>query len=414
MKRIIKETFRRLRLEVTINTNNDNEKGFVSLKSDKGNRGNMLLSYIIEPFLLRKDEPVSNAHHHDWLSWQIGKTFLDMGYSIDVVHYTNKKFIPKKKYAFFVGARTNFQRISELLNEDCVKIVHLDTAHWIYNNRAGYNRYLDVQERRGVALRGHKLCEPNWAIECADYATTNLGNQFNVGTYQYAKTPIFQVPLPSCSVYPFPENKDVDACRNHFLWFGSKGLVHKGLDLVLEAFAEMPDYHLTVCGAIRVNGQLNNGCTLKAENDFEEAYYRELYKTPNIHTVGWVDIDSSKFLEIMNNCIGVIFPSCSEGGGASVITCMQAGLIPVVSYETNVEVGDFGVTLKNCSIEEIKNSVRTVSNLPVDKLKMMSRKAWKFVRENNTRERFAEDYKKIVTRIIADHKYMHLHEERWK
>lgn len=401
MKRAIKYIARKFGLEITRYSNHQHERGFVSIKSENGYRGNMLLSYIVDPFLLKRDEPVSNAHHHDWLSWQIGKTFLDMGYSIDVVHYRNKKFIPKKKYAFFVGARTNFQRISELLNEDCVKIVHLDTAHWIYNNRAGYNRYLDVQERRGVTLRGHKLCEPNWAIEHADYATTNLGNQFNVSTYQYAKKPIFQIPLPSCSVYPFPENKNIDICRKHFLWFGSGGLVHKGLDLVLEAFTEMPDHHLTICGPIRVNGKMNNGCALKAEDDFEEAYYRELYETPNIHTIGWVDIDSSGFLEIMNNCIGIIFPSCSEGGGASVIACMQAGLIPVVSYETNVEVGGFGVTLKNCSIEEIKNSVRTVSNLPVEKLKLMSQKAWKFARANNTRERFAEEYKRIITRIIA-------------
>ena len=27
-------------------------------------------------------------------------------------------------------------------------------------------------------------------------------------------------------------------------------MVHKGLDLVLEAFAGMPEYHLTVCGPV--------------------------------------------------------------------------------------------------------------------------------------------------------------------
>jgi hypothetical protein len=47
-------------------------------------------------------------------------------------------------------------------------------------------------------------------------------------------------------------------------------MVHKGLDLVLEAFADMPEYHLTVCGPIQ------------KEQDFERAYYRELYQVPNI------------------------------------------------------------------------------------------------------------------------------------
>ena len=69
---------------------------------------------------------------------------------------------------------------------------------------------------------------------------------------------------------PWPDQKDFDRCRNSFLWFGSNALVHKGLDRVLEAFAEMPEYHLTVCGPIH------------EERDFLATYHRELFDTPNI------------------------------------------------------------------------------------------------------------------------------------
>ena len=124
------------------------------------------------------------------------------------------------------------------------------------------------------------------------------GNEFTLNTYSYANKPIYRVPISTTVLYSWPEEKDFEACRKRFLWLGSGGLVRKGLDLVLDAFAEMPEYDLTVCGPIQ------------RERDFEKAYYKELYQTPNIHTVGWVDIASPEFIEITNNCIGLIYPSC--------------------------------------------------------------------------------------------------------
>lgn len=373
--------------------------GFLKHEGEK--RGNVLISYIVEPFLLNDESSISNAHHHDWLSFQIGRTFSAFGYDVDVIDYNDAKFTPRKRYDFFVGARTNFQRLSDLLPERCIKIVHLDTAHWIFNNSAAYRRHHELQKRRHVVLRSFKWVEPNWAIEHADYATTNWGNQFNVGTYQYSGKPIFQIPLPTCAVYPEPD-KDYSKCRNNFVWFGSDGLVHKGLDLVLEAFAAMPDCQLTVCGPLREKGSDCYNGPLQRDRQFEAAFHQELYECENIHTAGWIDVESEDFDRLARTCIGVVFPSCSEGGGASAITCMQAGLIPIVSYETNVNVGDFGYTLQDSSIEEIKKTVRIVSALPVDELKERACAAWRFSQENHTREQFVENYRKVIETIMAE------------
>jgi glycosyltransferase involved in cell wall biosynthesis len=399
MKKIVKKLLNELGIEI-----NRLDKRIVSLASKKKNHGNVLISYIIDPFLIKNGANISNAHHHDWLTWQMANTFLELGYNVDVIHYTNQTFIPQKDYSFFVGVRTNFQRIAEPLNHDCIKILHLDTAHWLFNNSASYKRCLALQKRKGVTIKSFKCVEPNWAIEYADYATTNLGNQFNVSTYQYAQKPIFQIPLPTITTYPWQEHKNFEKCCKHYLWFGSAGLVHKGLDLVLDAFVEMPDCHLTVCGPIRTNGRMTVTGPVREERDFEKAYFKELYQTPNIHTVGWIDVESNKFTDITNNCIGVIFPSCSEGGGASVITCMQAGLIPIVSYESNVEVKNFGIILKDCSKKEIKKSIQTVSNYSIEKIKHNAKRTWEFCRENHTKQNFALQYKNIINKIIENHK----------
>jgi glycosyltransferase involved in cell wall biosynthesis len=113
------------------------------------------------------------------------------------------------------------------------------------------------------------------------------------------------------------------------------------------------------------------------------------------------DVLSAEFLKIANSCIGVIFPSCSESGGGGVIVCMHAGLIPVVSYETSVDTGDFGVTLKDCSIDTIQEAVQMVASWPKNELEVRSRKAWEYARTNHTRERFAEGYRKTIEKIIS-------------
>jgi glycosyltransferase involved in cell wall biosynthesis len=259
-------------------------------------------------------------------------------------------------------------------------------SHWIFNNYAAYSRCLSLQKRKGVSLSNRKLQEINYAIEYADFATV-LGNNFTISTYGYAQKPIFPLCVPAVTVYPWPDNKNYDAQRNNYLWLGSSGLVHKGLDLAIDAFVEMRDKHLYICGPV------------KQEKNFQRAYYEQLYQTPNIHTIGWIDVTSSEFIKIANKCIGLIYPSCAEGQSGAVVTCLHAGLIPIVSYESGVDVNDFGVILEICSIDEIVNAINKISRLPIEELRLMSRKAWEYARAHHTLEKYAERYRKVIEQI---------------
>ncbi len=362
----------------------------ITLKPEGISKGDVLLAYIIDPFLVEDESLISNHHTNHWESYLIAKAFLQMGYTVDVISYLDDKFIPLKNYSVFVSARIHFERIAKLLNNDCIKIVHLDTAHWLFNNSAVLRRSLGVQQKQGVTLASFKFIEYNWAIEYADCATV-LGNQFTADTYQYSKKPIYRIPISTCNLYPWNTDKDFEECRHHFVWFGSHGFVHKGLDLVLKAFANMPEFHLYVCGPI------------SDEKRFEEAFRKELYHTPNIHTVGWIDVDSDEFLDICNRCVALVYPSCAEGGGGSVIQCMHAGLIPQVSYESSVDISDdYGFILKDFSVPEIMEKARFVSGLSADKIEQMSRKSWEFARANHTRERFFDVFKQTMGTIISD------------
>lgn len=362
---------------------------FASVAPTVTPKGHVLLAYVIDPFLRKPGEAISNDHTHHWESYQIAQTFLKYGYAVDIISYQNQRFRPSRRYDYFVSARTHFEKIASRLNADCRKLVHLDTSHWLFNNTAAYQRLLSVKARRGVVLNNAKMVAPNWALEVADEATV-LGNAFTIDTYRYANKPLTRIPISNPLQYDWDEAKDFSKCAKNYLWFGSSGFVHKGLDLVLEAFAQLPDHKLYVCGP------------LDDEPEFVKAFDHELFHTANIETIGWTDVASDRFREIARDCVGLVYPTCAEGGGGSVITCMHAGMIPIVSYEASVDIGQTGVILSDSSVETIKLAVTEMSARSPDSLAQLAKSAWQLSRERHTRETFAESYDAYVRKLLGE------------
>lgn len=366
--------------------------GVVSLPPDNDPKGNVLLAYILEPFQRRQNKAISTSHTHHWESVLIAETWRARGYVVDVIDYRNHEFIPRKRYDYFVSARTHLESIAARLNPDCVKIAHFDTSHFAFNNRATYNRLLDAQNRRGVSLPGSvRLIEQNLALEIADYGVV-LGDDAIVETYRYAGKPLFALSVTSVVDPPWNAEKDFARARNRFLWLGSNGLVHKGLDLVLEAFAGMPDMHLTVCGPV------------ESETAFCDLYRRELYETTNIQLVGWVEISGEIFRRIADQCVAVVYPSCAEGQVSSIVNCMRAGVIPIVTRETGIPVGDFGLALSEASIPEIQRTVRQLAALNAEELARRAQRTWEYAAAHHSHNAYKVAYDKILQAIITDSK----------
>lgn len=353
--------------------------------------GNVLLSYITDPFKIKGNDSSENLHSNLWECKQIANTWIKYGYTVDIIDWDNSIFLPKKDYSFFIDIHSNMERITPHLGKNCKKILHITGAHWHFQNEAENKRLLELKERKGIILQPIRQVPPSLGIEYADCATI-LGNSFTQGTFTYSGKPLYPIPLSTAVQFPYFENKYFDNIRKNYIWFGNWGMVHKGLDLVLDTFRELPEYHLTVCGPV------------KQDSEFEKAYHKELYDTPNIQTLGFVNVDSNRFVNIVKENVGLIFPSCSEGQSGSVITCLHAGIIPIISYESGVDTNDFGITLRKCSINEIKDSIKTISNLSEEKLRIMSNKAWLYARKNHTKDTFSYSYDQFVIEMLKNKK----------
>lgn len=351
-------------------------------------RGDVLLSYVTEPFFLKRGDSIPSTHSHHWEAVQIVRSYLEQGFNVDVIHYLNRWWQPRKRYAVAVDARFNLERLSSRLGPDCIKVLHIDTCHMLFQNAAELRRLLELQERRGATLPPRRLERLNFGIEHADCGVV-LGNKHTMGTYAYSGKPLYEVPVSSPATYAAPAGKQIDDVRRRYVWLSRGGLVLKGLDRVLEAFAELPDHHLTVCAPIH------------EEPDFAAVYHRELYESPNIRVLGWVDVEGDEFADLLRNSIGIVYPAGSESQSTSVINCMHGGLIPIVTRESGMTVEpDFGVLLADDRIDTIRQAVREVSDLPASQLADMAMRAWHFARENHSRSAFASRYRAFVDDVV--------------
>ncbi len=363
--------------------------GKITLRTRGRWRGTVLLSYVTHPFVISRDELTRSPHTNPWECLDIADILLERGFDVDIIDWTDTTFLPKKAYAAIIDVNHNLERLSPYLPKKCVRIFYITGAHWAYQNGAEMKRLEELKERRGVMLAARRQVAPSRNIEYADYATS-LGNSFAKETYAFAGKPITQIPLLSTVTFPSPEHKSFDRIRKNFVWIGGGGAVHKGLDRVLECFAALPEYHLTVCGPV------------EADKDFYDFYKKELTELPNIQFVGRLDVRGTQFKDIVDNAVGLVYASCSEGQAGSVLVGLHAGLIPILTRESGVDAEPFGIRLATASVEEILEAVMAVSELPAEELKKRSVAAWEYARANHTRENFREKYSAFIDAILKE------------
>lgn len=342
-------------------------------------KGHVVFSYHRDPWVY----PATRAAHYHTNRWEcglMGDTFVEAGFRVDVVEHTNAHYVPRSDCAFAFDLEQNLEGFARHVSPGCVKIQHASTPHWLFYNRAELERLYRIQQRRGVALKSRRGTPANLASEVADQIIY-VGNNFTADTYRFAQKPMQRIPISTVVEYPWPAQRDWEKARRHYVWLGSVGLALKGLDLALEAFAQMPDLHLHIAGGIEL------------DPDFKAAYHRELYETPNIHTIGWIDILNPEFTDLLSRCAGVIYPSASEGGAGSVIACMHGGLIPIVTREASVDVFDFGLEHRDDEIATIVADVRRVAAMPAAELDARARAAWEHARRVHTRDHFRKTWR---------------------
>jgi glycosyltransferase involved in cell wall biosynthesis len=388
MKKMLKKYLPTLFKRVLINyTHNKIIKNYYR----KSHSRNALLSYIVIPFM---EDSLSHTNFFEAQTW--AKILDELGYNIDIVDYRNTKEIDLLKYDLICGFGDVFRKYFENTKQKNIRTIYYGTGmHVCFQNQATLQRVKEVHLKKKVWLgKSARFVEKTWTHQTALVdGIVALGNDVCADSYKkYYSGKVMSVGAP---FYKTIECNEVIANRKegsdkHFLWFGSTGLIHKGLDLLLDYFALNRDLTLHVCGPIQ------------NEYDFVNIYKTELYELPNIITHGFIDLKSQNFIDILKDCSFVIFPSCSEGGAPSVLTAIGNGaLIPIITKETTISTS-YEIWIESLDYSGIDKAITSALKLKKSEILDLQKKNYEYVEMNHSQNNYYDQLKLSVSKILDD------------
>ena len=349
-------------------------------------RKSALLSYLTPPVLaeLRGEELVRFSNSGLAVSWV--RVLNELGYRVDIIDWDDDSQKLSKDYDLVVlhGGK-NFDAISKQLKPSTKIIHYLTGSYWKFNNSQEDQRLKNFYKRHNVQVeRDRYIYADEDVVNEAAQGIIVLGDKSMKTTYPTKYKNVLTVNNASYPDTHFDKiNKEYERGRNRFLFFAGSGNIHKGLDLVIEAFKDL-DQELYIVTVL----------------DREVlAVYKDVLKKPNIHVIGQVDMRSQQFYQIMDACAFVILPSCSEGQAGSVVECMNQGLIPIVSKETRLDAKQYGYILPDCRITTIQKTIETMSTLPAAKVASMSLKTRQVAKDQHSPEAFRTQLKQAILKL---------------
>ncbi len=312
--------------------------------------------------------------------------FTELGYCIDVISFADVQcveYIKNIHYDLILGFGDSFYKLTTFQPE-AVSILYMTEHHPEFSYQEEKKRLDYFKERhKKVAkiTRSGKF-----------YKLSHLNKKYsNVITMSETSPFINQYRKPY-SIFPtgiINENfvfksKDHRSARKHFLWLGSFGAIHKGLDLLIDVFKKRDDIVLHICGL---------------RNQEKKVFRWEQRK--NIIEYGVINIRSEVFLELVDKCSYIILPSCSEGFSTSVATGMLHGLIPIVMENTGFNrLGNNALFLNNYKLDYLDLKLTEFSNETEINLQLLSKRAFDFAREHFTVSAYKQNFRDIIIDIV--------------
>jgi len=346
----------------------------------------VLISYVTTPFLKKK---AGNSHSNSLECQTAAEIFDELGFCVDIIPLTiSANGIDVKKYSCVYGLGDIF--LEAFRDPNIRTIVYAPGCSSRFSRPA---TLMALYRFYGV----HGVFVPESARLCSDFSEVlyfsdliiPLGNSFVAGTYRVGDVMQNIGCLQGFYYDVYDINlleKDFSKAHGNFLWFGSRGAIHKGLDIVLDVFKRRVDINLFVCGFS------------SRETGFQECYTDELEnRVENIKNMGFLDINGSQFKKIMNMCSAVLYPSASEGGAIAILNVMaNGGLIPIISRSTGLDVEKYGFMFNELSASSLEAQIDKLMVRDEVELQELSIRVKEETRLGYSFSRYRSNLKKLI------------------
>lgn len=341
---------------------------------------NALISYSVFHFKNRNSVKHSNYSE----SIVIAKLLSNKGFNVDVINADQLCRIDYNKYDLIIGEGLPIYQALKL-NVRALIVYYATGSHPWQCTEASLKRLVDYYKISGMlADESLRVQNYKWGIaaSCAPYIFC-IGNKRTAATFiQHNAVGELSLINPSFirTVYEIQE-KNEDNLKN-FLYFGSTGMLHKGLDLVIEAVKNLPSVRLLVCGY----------------TEGESKFINSLNIPNNVKVEGFVSISSPRFAEICNEYSYVILPSVSEGVSTSILTAIgNGGLIPIITGECGIDLDlEFVIDIPEPTVEMVTKAIESTFSIPLKIYSKLSAKAHQYIEENYSQKMYLERMNELL------------------
>lgn len=353
----------------------------------------VLVSYIVSPFI----DGLNDTHTNLVECYTACKVFDELNFNVDVIEYNSSIYIEFGGYDVVYGFGEPMEQSFIHDSEKKIKrIIYGTGCDTVFSNKITLERMNSFYKNSGFfCMESVRLVNNSWRrqIVFSDLVIA-LGNDFVKKTYEnYNLTKVDKINIfyrDSGTIEL--DKKDFRIAKQNFLWWGSAGAIHKGLDLLIEYFSSRKDVNLYICG-------------YKKEYPFDNFLQQAISENHNIFNMGFVDVGSDKHFNLLYKCASTILPSASEGGSPGIVNaCSTAGLIPIVTKNCGLDVPltaqEF--TIDTLDVASIGYSVERVLAKDDSQIKELSRELIFYFREHHAAELYKKNlYDKISSVVIS-------------
>lgn len=327
-----------------------------------------------------------NATHTNFAELNmLVKAFISQNAVLDICSFEAEgidEVLEKRDYDYILGFGTVFRKAASM-HPDAKKILYVTENPYHVSRQAELERIEYFKERTGRQTEflrtGRSYLDGD--LKLAD-AIICLGEKRHM---EHLGVPVFHVTPTGLHndrfIFRWEKKK-----KNRFLVFGSNGIIHKGIDLLIEVFKDHPEWELYVCGA-------------EAAKDLKQKRISNV--TANIHLCGYVSTQSEAFTELIDACTFVLLPSCSEACATSLLTCMRHGMIPVTTKNNGMEqYEEYCDFFDGYRLEEIESKLIQMVSYDMEELEKKAYEIWKFSNEEFTLKRFYADVRQVLGKLM--------------
>ncbi|MEP7305899.1 MAG: glycosyltransferase [Acidobacteriota bacterium] len=325
------------------------------------------------------------------------RQFIVRGYIVDVVDDRLGACVPDiTRYDVIVDEWTNLPRWIEA-NPAALTLFYATGAHWLTWNQAELQRLSWLRDRTNCEIAPVRLTPALLGSHHANLITS-FGNEAINATFGKDTAKIHKLWISAVRTHEPLRNKSWERAKRRFLWFGGPGWVHKGLDLAIEAFLQMEDLELVICG-------FGPHHDVRNDLDIRECYGDRLDSAPNIVLRGYLDPLGEEFAELANSCVGLVYPTGCEGCSGAAVQCLHMGLLPITTALCGLDAGAEPIIVDGSSdrdlIESIIASCNKMSEWPNNVLEQRRVQAWEFANANHTRSGYRRSWSTAVDSLLG-------------